>query len=59
MKNTFKYYAGMLLIGVTLANISCSSAEDVPTSSNPNPQSHLRPTAYSAFNFDHITFCNI
>ena len=21
MKNTFKYYAGMLLIGVTLANI--------------------------------------
>ena len=28
MKNTFKYYAGMLLIGVTLANISCSSDED-------------------------------
>ena len=28
MKNTFKYYAGMLLVGVALVNISCSSDED-------------------------------
>ena len=28
MKNTFKYYAGLLLVGVALVNTSCSSDED-------------------------------